>query len=325
MRNMFLSLLLKLFFISFLLVLRFRCSSLFRSIFKDLLTEMRHSDDESRSHLLKREQKSVKESSNPNLEFSIEEQWDCLSLKSQSSQDSLFSTDANRFLYICEQLHAPLEFVEVVGKRLLGIKNLVNAHVASGTPNLDSIVDFLADAFIRCTKHVDLVILALDDAHEMDQMSWKVVQTIFERGENVLTLCGSRPPSTNPLAVDPGFWADLHDSYLKKGRFVEIDLQPLSEGEVRDLIAVSLNLSVKEIDSSFWLNIFNTTGGMPHYLSKGAVSIECLLQPRSHISRHFNLSGYALESIKRQELFTRLENGLIGLKNAVKEEEKVSV
>ncbi|KAL3780068.1 hypothetical protein HJC23_007317 [Cyclotella cryptica] len=212
-----------------------------------------------------------------------------------------FSTDANQFLYICEQLNAPPEFVEVVGKRLLGMKNLVAATVASGTPNSDSIVDFLADAFIRCTKHADLVVLALDDAHEMDQMSWKVVQAIFKRGENVLVLCCSRPPSTNPSAVDPGFWAELHHSFSKKDHFVEINLQPLSECEVRDLVAVTLNLSVNDIDTSFWHNIFNTTGGMPHYLS------------------------YALELIKRQELFTRLGNGLIGLKKAAKEEEKVSL
>eukprot|EP00804_Cyclotella_cryptica_P026046 CCRYP_019305-RA/>CCRYP_019305-RA protein AED:0.20 eAED:0.20 QI:0/0/0/1/0.8/0.72/11/0/1168 len=210
-----------------------------------------------------------------------------------------FSTDANQFLYICEQLNAPPEFVEVVGKRLLGMKNLVAATVASGTPNSDSIVDFLADAFIRCTKHADLVVLALDDAHEMDQMSWKVVQAIFKRGENVLVLCCSRPPSTNPSAVDPGFWAELHHSFSKKDHFVEINLQPLSECEVRDLVAVTLNLSVNDIDTSFWHNIFNTTGGMPHYLS------------------------YALELIKRQELFTRLGNGLIGLKKAAKEEEKL--
>lgn len=238
-------------------------NSLFRSVFQDLLSEMRHGDDESRSHISRRSQSA-------NVDFSVDEQWENLSLRSVSSKDSVMSTDANRFLYICEELKAPPEFIEVVGRRLLGIRdrNLSNTPLAVGTPKLDKIVDFLADAFIRCTDHADLALLVLDDVQDMDEMSWKVVRAICEKGENVLVLCGSRPPSTHPLAIDPGFWAELRDSFQKKERFVEIDLQPLSEYEVRDLIAVNLSFQSNEIDSSFWRNIFTTSGGMPHYLSK---------------------------------------------------------
>jgi predicted ATPase len=102
----------------------------------------------------------------------------------------------------------------------------------------------------------------------MDEMSWKVVRAIFERGVNVLILCGSRPPSTNPLSVDLTFWAELHTSFYTKGRFIEIDLQPLSDNEVRDLIAASLDVSPSEIEVSFWRNLATATGGMPHFLSK---------------------------------------------------------
>jgi hypothetical protein len=34
--------------------------------------------------------------------------------------------------------------------------------------------------------------------------------------------------------------------------------------------------------------------------------------------------GYAVENIKRLELYTRLENGLVGLKGAKSDDEKVS-
>jgi predicted ATPase len=268
--------------------------SLFRSIFRDILSQMKHDDDDStqtgsRQNL----------SSGNSDDFSISDQWDALSLHSYSTKESVMSTDASRFRYICNELNAPPDFVEVVGRRLLGLrdKSVENAAAHSGTPNLDKIVDFMADAFIRCTKHANLALLALDDVHWMDEMSWKVVEAIYNRGANVLILCGSRPIDVNPLRLDPKFWSSLQES--KVDRYLELFLNPLSEFEVQEMIAITLQLEVDEIDSSFWRNVFTTSGGMPHYLS------------------------YVLETIKRDELAMRLENGLMGLKNAASEDTKV--
>ena len=65
------------------------------------------------------------------------------------------------------------------------------------------------------------------------------------------------------------------------------------------MIALALAIEVNEIDSSFWRNVFTTSGGMPHYLS------------------------YALETIKRNELTVKLDNGLIGLKSSEDDDSKV--
>eukprot|EP00970_Alexandrium_tamarense_P000097 scaffold16_cov190-Alexandrium_tamarense.AAC.5 len=255
---------------------------------------MKHDDDDStqtgsRQNL----------SSGNSDDFSISDQWDALSLHSYSTRESVMSTDASRFRYICNELNAPPDFVEVVGRRLLGLrdKSVENAAAHSGTPNLDKIVDFMADAFIRCTKHANLALLALDDVHWMDEMSWKVVEAIYNRGANVLILCGSRPIDVNPLRLDPKFWSSLQES--KVDRYLELFLNPLSEFEVQEMIAITLQLEVDEIDSSFSRNVFTTSGGMPHYLS------------------------YVLETIKRDELAMRLENGLMGLKNAASEDTKL--
>lgn len=265
--------------------------SLFRSIFKDVLLEIRHEDEHSQYS----RQGSKDESSKADnvVDFSVEDQWDSLSLRSQSSQKSTMSTDVTRFRFICEELNAPPEFVEVVGKRLLGLKSSGAASSTGGSaPELAKIVDFMADAFIRCTKHANLVLLALDDVQWMDEMSWKVVQAIFERGQNVLTLIGSRPPSANPLTVDKTFWSELHSKYQDDGRYLEIILQPFNEKEVQQMIASALDIGVNEIDSSFWRNVHTTSGGMPHYLT------------------------YALETIKRNNLTVKLDNGLVGLKSS---------
>lgn len=233
--------------------------SLFRSVFKDLLNEMRH-DDDAGSHLSNRGE------SNANV--SVDDVWDNLSLVSQSTKDSIMSTDANRFAYICEELNAPPDFVEVVGRRLLGIRDKgLNSSVGEA-PNLDLIVEFLANAFIMCTKHADLVLLSLDDVQDLDEMSFRVVQTIFLRASNALIFCGSRPPSDYPLAIESSFWEGLHDIYSKEGRFVEITLQPLTECEARDFLAANLDVNPIEISDGFSHNIHTVTGGMPHFLSK---------------------------------------------------------
>jgi len=264
--------------------------SLFRSIFRDVLSQVHQEDDESQAP--KRNSSSV-------VDFSIDGQWDNLSLHSQSSKSSMFSTDVARFRYLCQELNAPLEFVQVVGKRLLGLRDANSSAACGKGPNLQKIVDLMTDAFIRCTRHTDLVFLALDDAQWMDEMSWKVVQGIFERGENVLILCGSRPPSSNPLSVDPSFWSDLQGQYETAGRYTELSLAPFCRSEVQEMIGTTLESEVNEIDQSFSRDIFKTSGGMPHFLT------------------------HLLDVIKRSKLTGRLENGLIGMKNFTGEDSKL--
>lgn len=280
--------------------------SLFRSIFKDLLRQIKQDDEGSyNSSRGGSQSSSVRESSSKQpfvkgpVDFEIDKEWDSLSLQSHSTKSSIMSTDATRFRFICEELNAPPEFIEVVGKRFLGLKSAAGPSTGSNPPDLDKIVNFMADAFLRCTNHADLVLLALDDVHWMDEMSWKVVQAIFERSGNVLTFCGSRPPSTNLLAVDDKFWSKLHGAYTEEGRYMEIILGPFHENDVKDMISCHLGIRVDEIDSTFWRNVFTTSGGMPHYLS------------------------YVLETIKRNDLTVKLGNGLIGLKSSENEESKL--
>eukprot|EP00986_Skeletonema_menzelii_P013899 scaffold8602_cov144-Skeletonema_menzelii.AAC.7 len=246
--------------------------SLFRSIFKDLLRQIQQDDDASMN------------SSKERSDFEIDKEWDSLSLQSHSTKSSLMSNDATRFRYVCEELNAPPEFAEVVGKRLLGLKSTAGPSTAGKPPDLNKIVNFMADAFIRCTKHADLVLLALDDVHWMDEMSWKVVQEIFERSDNVLTCCGSRPPSTNHLEVDEKFWSELHGAYKEEGRYLEINLGLFSETDALEMIAYHLDVSVEEIEGSFLRNLFTSSRGMPHYLS------------------------YVLETIRRNDLTVKLDN-----------------
>jgi len=261
------------------------------------LSQVRQEDEESQSS----SKKTLSELAS--TDFSVDGLVDTLSLNTESSTSSRGSTEMTRFTFICRELNAPPEFMEVVGKRFLGIrdgnKNDSATQSESPTLQIQSIVNFMADAFIRCTKHVNLVLLALDDVQWMDELSWKVVQTIFERAENVLTLCGSRPPSSN-LPLEPIFFSDLQGQYQKEGRYLEISLAPFEDSEVKEMIADTLKIKLDEVDTSFIHNVFTTSGGMPHYIS------------------------FILDAIKRNNLTVRLENGMIGMKNSAEKDDKVT-
>ncbi len=261
-------------------------NSIFRSLFRDVLSQMQQGEEES-------------DSSRHSSAEQVDYNGDDLSMSSKSSTKS---NNISNFHSICKKINASPEIAEIVGRRFLGLRERNKYATTTGSLeplDLQKIVDFLADMFIRCTKAVDLVFLVLDDVHWMDEMSWKVVETIFKRGDNTFTLCGSRPTSSNPLTVDPNFWSDLQGPQREIGRYAEFCLAPFTQAEVKELIADTLEFQTNEIDDSFSRNLFNTSGGMPHYLS------------------------YVLDNIKRNDHAIKLDTGMMGLKSSAEEENKV--
>ena len=101
--------------------------------------------------------------------------------------------------------------------------------------------------------------------------------------------------------MDSKFLSDLHGQYQTEGRYFEISLTPFNEAEVKEMIGAALNADIAKVDDSFSLSVYNTTSGMPHYLS------------------------YVLDAIKRNNLTVILENGMIVMKNSTDNESKVRV
>lgn len=277
--------------------------SFFRLILKGVLSQVQLEDEESKGD---EESKEDEESASREESMSSRSQFN-MSSQSISSRGSVKSTEWTRFRFICQDLNVHPDLMELVGKRFLGIsnrsKNESDAQLQlepTSTVQIENIVEFMANAFIRCTTLADLVILSLDDVQWMDESSWKVVQRIFERASNLLTLSGSRLPSTN-LAMDPTFLSDLHTQHQTAGRYYEMSLPPLNEAAVKEFIAVTLNSSRDEVDDSFSNSVWTTSGGMPLYLS------------------------HVLDAIHRNNLTVRLANGMIGMKSTIEDDSKVRV
>ncbi len=248
-------------------------SSLFRSIFRDVLSEKPMGEDGSFG--------------SGGTGSYRDRDWDSVSLSSLSTAQSQKTSVIGRLREICEEMDAPSGFLEIVGHHLLGNSRLKMSSVEKA-PELADIVSFMAQVFIRSTSHAEVVVLALDDVQWMDNLSWKVLQSIFENGLNVLIVCGSRPFESQSLTMDDDFWDMLREESRKEGRYDEILLGPLAKNEVRELASLTLKCDPDEIMDKFIDDIHMHSGGMPYYASE------------------------ILQNCVRNKLFRRFDNNMIG-------------
>ena len=183
-----------------------------------------------------------------------------------------------RLHYVAEELNAPPEFMLVVGHHLLGLQTdkLSEKGPDGSKLALDAIVDFMAQAFVRCTSHADLVVLALDDAQYLDSLSWKVVQAMHQRAENLLIVCASRDSVVQKIS-----WASS---------FREIDVPPLSSEEIKELIAKKLGCFESDIDPELARDVAVQCSGVPTFALE------------------------VIKSMRKKDLLERGKNGLFAMK-----------
>lgn len=198
--------------------------SLFRSIYRALLSHLLDHDEEPKaprspgstrrkSGHVSSDASSLGSNLSGPLGFDSNDPLD-KSIRTMSTKVSAMHTDETRFEVVCDKLNAPPEIVEFIGNRLLGLRKRNAKSITANPPDLEKVVEFIANAFIQCTKEATLVLLALNNVQWMDEMSLKVVAAILEQGTNILVLCGSGVPLTNPLSLDPKHWSDLQGTCL---------------------------------------------------------------------------------------------------------------
>ena len=213
-----------------------------------------------------------------------ERDWESLSLSSLSTMHTTKTSSGERLNEICEELGAPVGFLQIVGYHLLGHTKR-NLCAKAKAPVLEEIIDFMVKVFIHCTSHADLTVVALDDMHHTDNLSWTVLKRIHQNGKNVLFVCGSRPAGSSRVFENVDF---LNDASRNAFGAEELIIGPLNQFEVVEMIAIALSCKVNEVDKQFAKDIFDHTGGMPHFAAQ------------------------ALEDCKRQGLYERLNNNKIG-------------
>lgn len=204
---------------------------------------------------------------------------DCHMNESMDSFTEAYSlSDSNlapilRLRALCEHMDAPPEFLEIVGRHLhktgltFPIQEFVSPKNKKATAT-SSLISFMAKSIRRCTENAHLILIAIDNVHQTDEMSWRVIQELFETAKNVFLVCTSRPLSTYKLAMDETFWRHLHEKYEKNGRFVSFQLGPLSREEVLCMIAKTVNVHQGEVAAELVHDIHTQSGGMPQFVNE---------------------------------------------------------
>jgi hypothetical protein len=216
--------------------------------------------------------------------------WDNISISSNTTFNTTQTSSAERLNSICDELGAPPGFLQIVGYHLLGHSKIFSL-TKENPPVLNEIIDFMAKVFIHCTSPAHLTIVALDDMHHVDGMSWKVIEKIYEAGRNVLILCGSRPLSPRSFLHENDFWNHLQKDGRDNGRYGGIDLGPLKHADIANMASIVFSCPVGDLDNQFIEDIFDHTRGMPLFTAQ------------------------ALEAYKRKGLHEKLDNKKIGWRN----------
>lgn len=170
---------------------------------------------------------------------------------------------------ICNELNPPKSMVDYLKFHLLGIEVDSSSGENTKVPSMRSIATFIARIFVSCCEEFRLVIVAVDDIHRADEMSWQVLQQVFETADNVFIVGTAHTSTALSLRIDKNFWTMLNETHLKKGRFVKMEIDRLTEDEIINMTMKTLGLQRKEVEGSELLNeVFVQSGGTPHFANK---------------------------------------------------------
>jgi hypothetical protein len=238
-------------------------NSAFRSILLDVLAWFRGSNDD----------KSFKSGAScfSSLQNSIA--WESLSGRSTTHSASNLSTgrSADVLRVVCRELEMPPSFIEHALQSLLGGEGAGKngeEQVRVNPPSEKMMVSFMARAFRICTQDSKLVVMALDDLHHADELSWKVIREIFETVQNVLIIGTSYPSTACKPKVEPEFLETLNHAHKDDGRYVSMALGSLDKEEVTSMIMKTLGLQRKEVKGDLLDGVSIQSGGMPHFVNE---------------------------------------------------------
>jgi hypothetical protein len=200
-------------------------------------------------------------------------EWDSMTSSTNLDSGELgLSQFADKLESICNELNAPPAFHQLVRNHMLGVEGEEASReplrITDLADNLNSLIKCMADVLKLCTLDADVVIVALDDVHYMDEVSWKVIQELFHTASNVVFICIARPLSKYNLTIPSAFWEQLNQQYTDEGRFVHIKLDRLTEADLKVMIAKTLGLQVKDVTGALLHNVSMTSGGNPHFANE---------------------------------------------------------
>ena len=170
------------------------------------------------------------------------------------------------FKRICNEINVPDEVIDFVQRSYYETKENGQQDSEHDTDWI-LVTKHLARIIIYCLIYENMLIIALDDVHNMDAYSWGLLKAIFEYGSNLMIICSSLPSNTCKKTFKHPFWIALEgESHFKKSRYEVINLEPLSKEWSRTFCKNKLD--ELDIDEELINSIVQESKGIPGKLIK---------------------------------------------------------
>ena len=177
-----------------------------------------------------------------------------------------------KLCWICEQLDYPFEYADIVGSQFLGLDSANPVtHIDGHVPTMDELADFLSQAFVCVSNFADLAIVVLDDFQWTDTFSWKIFRALCKISSKMLLVCATRSHDKQALRRLSTALAEENDL---QGKLTEISLGPLDFGDIRDLVALILEVDKSSVSEGICTDIFQRTGGLPVFVVQALENIK---------------------------------------------------
>lgn len=171
---------------------------------------------------------------------------------------------------ICEMVEIPDHFIEIIGKLVL-TRNRADVVDAPNNPShklkLHQIANYIVNAFLNCTVSFDLVMLALDEAAYMDEMSWQIVELLYKNSQNMLILATTKSLDEELFKASADFWAQINGEELNPGQVMEISLEAITQSDVEQLVANGFGHRERDADQQTSCDAFTQLEEMPNTAS----------------------------------------------------------
>lgn len=167
-------------------------------------------------------------------------------------------------LQICLEAKIPMQYIEMFGGLIFSTKLSDIGTWSDRSRKMSewtAIAKHLVTAFLHCTNDYGLVLLSFDDVSGMDEMSWKILQRLYEKASNLMVIATAR--NEFDLNINGDFWADLNEEGIDSKRFLHLRMSPMGLSDVGELACRRLCKAQNELDETISKTVTCQSRGNP--------------------------------------------------------------
>jgi tetratricopeptide (TPR) repeat protein len=139
---------------------------------------------------------------------------------------------------IFEEVHIPDQFKLTIAKLILTRNRADIVECPDNATHclmLDTLAQYIAEAFLSIIASVDLVLILIDEVVNMDEMSWKIVEKLFCHSQNIFFLGTAKTFEREKVKASANLWSIFLSEDLSMRRFMTVTVEPISLADASNI------------------------------------------------------------------------------------------